>query len=167
MMSSESPRGAEGESPREPKIREKVPIHGPSSRRLSDLLGLVVSIDHRGEKGGTISIRYGTLEQLELLSHRLASVSGCSGARLTPPPTGRAQQSFPPSRDALARAWACAVLSVSRARPSLVQTNSGLPPHPRLPLVEEPFLLHRLIQHVFGARPERAVQSLDMVEWPG
>ncbi|MGL5447562.1 MAG: ParB/RepB/Spo0J family partition protein [Rhabdaerophilum sp.] len=40
--------------------------------RLSDLLGLMVSIDHRAEKGGAITIRYRTLEQLEALSHRLA-----------------------------------------------------------------------------------------------
>jgi ParB family chromosome partitioning protein len=40
--------------------------------RLSDLLGLAVSIDHRGEKGGAITIRYRTLEQLESVSHRLA-----------------------------------------------------------------------------------------------
>ena len=32
--------------------------------RLSDLLGLVVSIEHRGEKGGSVSIRYRTREQL-------------------------------------------------------------------------------------------------------
>ena len=40
--------------------------------RLTDILGLAVVIDHRGEKGGAVSIRYRTLEQLEALSHRLA-----------------------------------------------------------------------------------------------
>jgi ParB family transcriptional regulator, chromosome partitioning protein len=41
-------------------------------KRLSEVLGLVVSVEHKGENGGTIRIRYRTLEQLELLSHRLA-----------------------------------------------------------------------------------------------
>lgn len=40
--------------------------------RLSDLLGMNVVIDHRGERGGTLSIRYRNVEQLEVLSHRLA-----------------------------------------------------------------------------------------------
>lgn len=40
--------------------------------RLSQILGLAVSIDHRGDKGGVMKIRYATLEQLENLSHRLA-----------------------------------------------------------------------------------------------
>ncbi|MCZ8184127.1 MAG: ParB/RepB/Spo0J family partition protein [Beijerinckiaceae bacterium] len=41
--------------------------------RLAEILGLTVEIDHRGEKGGVLKIRYRTLEQLELLSHKLAS----------------------------------------------------------------------------------------------
>lgn len=41
--------------------------------RLTEILGLSVAIDHRGEKGGVLKIRYRTLEQLELLSHKLAS----------------------------------------------------------------------------------------------
>lgn len=43
-------------------------------KRLSDLLGLSVKVDHRAEKGGTIHIRYLTLDQLESLSHRLAGL---------------------------------------------------------------------------------------------
>ena len=39
-------------------------------KRLSDALGLVVSIDHRGEKG-VVSIRYRNLEQLDDLARRL------------------------------------------------------------------------------------------------
>jgi ParB family chromosome partitioning protein len=39
-------------------------------KRLSDALGLVVSIDHRGD-GGVLSIRYRNLEQLDDLAHRL------------------------------------------------------------------------------------------------
>jgi ParB family chromosome partitioning protein len=39
-------------------------------KRLSDALGLVVSIDHRGEKG-VVSIRYRNLEQLDDLTRRL------------------------------------------------------------------------------------------------
>jgi len=39
-------------------------------KRLSDALGLVVNIDHRGEKG-VVSIRYRNLEQLDDLARRL------------------------------------------------------------------------------------------------
>jgi ParB family chromosome partitioning protein len=39
-------------------------------KRLSDALGLVVSIDHRGE-GGVVSIRYRDLDQLDDLEQRL------------------------------------------------------------------------------------------------
>jgi ParB family transcriptional regulator, chromosome partitioning protein len=41
-------------------------------KRLSELLGLEVFVDHKGESGGSIRIRYKTLEQLETLSHKLA-----------------------------------------------------------------------------------------------
>jgi ParB family chromosome partitioning protein len=40
--------------------------------RLTEILGLDVQIDHRGDKGGVLKIRYRTLEQLETLSHKLA-----------------------------------------------------------------------------------------------
>jgi ParB family chromosome partitioning protein len=40
-------------------------------KQLSDALGLVVSIDHRGE-GGVISIRYRNLDQLDDLTERLS-----------------------------------------------------------------------------------------------
>lgn len=43
-------------------------------KRLSDILGLAVTIDYRADKGGTLHIRYRTLEQLNLLSHRLAAL---------------------------------------------------------------------------------------------
>ena len=39
-------------------------------KRLSDVLGLAVSIDHR-EEGGRIEIRYRTLEQLDAICARL------------------------------------------------------------------------------------------------
>ncbi len=71
---------AEGETPRESRVREKDADTRALEQRLSDLLGLVVSIDHRGEKGGAITIRYRTLEQLDALSHRLA-VSVAAPAR--------------------------------------------------------------------------------------
>lgn len=41
-------------------------------KRLSEILGLDVSVEHKGEAGGSIRIRYKTLEQLEMLSHKLA-----------------------------------------------------------------------------------------------
>ncbi len=40
-------------------------------KQLSDALGLVVSIDHRGE-GGVLSVRYRNLEQLDELTERLS-----------------------------------------------------------------------------------------------
>jgi ParB family chromosome partitioning protein len=39
-------------------------------RRLSDALGLAVSIDHR-ERGGTLSVRYRSLDQLDEVVRRL------------------------------------------------------------------------------------------------
>ncbi|CAN1569077.1 Spo0J Stage 0 sporulation protein J (antagonist of Soj) containing ParB-like nuclease domain [Rhabdaerophilaceae bacterium] len=48
--------------------------------RLTDFLGLAVTIDHKGDKGGALMIRYRTLEQLELLSHRLA-MTGSTATR--------------------------------------------------------------------------------------
>lgn len=68
----------EAESPEEVRTqRRKAPERDADTialeARLTDILGLEVSIDHRGERGGSIRIRYRTLEQLELLSHRLAS----------------------------------------------------------------------------------------------
>jgi ParB family chromosome partitioning protein len=62
-----------GDSAARPRMRvEKDADTRALEARLTDLLGLVVSIDHRGEKGGALTIRYRTLEQLEVLSHRLA-----------------------------------------------------------------------------------------------
>jgi ParB family chromosome partitioning protein len=44
-------------------------------RRVSDILGLAVSIDHRNA-GGTIHIRYSNLEQLDDILRRLGSARG-------------------------------------------------------------------------------------------
>jgi ParB family transcriptional regulator, chromosome partitioning protein len=46
--------------------------------RLSEVLGLAVSVEHKGAAGGVIKIRYRTLEQLEALSHRLAQSGSAS-----------------------------------------------------------------------------------------
>ena len=40
-------------------------------RRLSDALGLEVTIDHRANGGGTVQVRYRTLEQLDEVIRRL------------------------------------------------------------------------------------------------
>ena len=53
---------------REPRAR--IPTPGRSKRRLHDVLGLDVSIEHKG-KGGEVRIRYKTLEQLDGLCRRL------------------------------------------------------------------------------------------------
>jgi ParB family chromosome partitioning protein len=42
-----------------------------TERRVSDALGLAVTIDHRG-KGGVVHIAYNDLEQLDHVLHRLA-----------------------------------------------------------------------------------------------
>jgi ParB family chromosome partitioning protein len=40
-------------------------------RRISDILGLKVSVDHRGDGGGTVTVRYRDLDQLEEILRRL------------------------------------------------------------------------------------------------
>jgi len=59
---------AEAKSPKPEKDPDTRALEG----RLSDLLGLHVTIAHRGARGGTIQIRYQSLEQLEHFSRRLA-----------------------------------------------------------------------------------------------
>jgi ParB family chromosome partitioning protein len=61
--------GKSGANNRKPKA-EKEADTVALQKRLSDALGLVVSIDHRGEKG-VVSIRYRNLEQLDDLAQRL------------------------------------------------------------------------------------------------
>jgi ParB family chromosome partitioning protein len=68
----------EAESPEESRPQRRRSVERDADTvaleaRLTDILGLEVSIDHRGENGGSVRIRYRTLEQLEALSHRLAS----------------------------------------------------------------------------------------------
>jgi len=48
----------------------RTPIRSRSKKRLSDALGLVVTIAHRG-KGGELKIRYKTLEQLDSVIRRI------------------------------------------------------------------------------------------------
>lgn len=69
--------GGEGSSPARPRPEKDADTRALEAR-LSDLLGLAVSIDHRGDRGGSITIRYRTLEQLEAVSHRLASTAARS-----------------------------------------------------------------------------------------
>lgn len=54
------------------KIYEKDADTRAVEARLSEILGLAVTIDHKGDKGGLLAIRYRTLDQLENLSQRLA-----------------------------------------------------------------------------------------------
>lgn len=42
-------------------------------KRLYDALGLAVAVNHRGESGGELRIRYKTLDQLDLVCRRLGS----------------------------------------------------------------------------------------------
>lgn len=61
------------EAPRSARVRAK-PAKDPDTRAvekaLQDVLGLVTSIDHRGE-GGELRIKYKTLEQLDVLCRQL------------------------------------------------------------------------------------------------
>lgn len=61
------------------KLQERDADTAALESRLSEVLGLDVSVDHKGAKGGTVRIRYRTLEQLEALSYRLAQ-TGSSAA---------------------------------------------------------------------------------------
>jgi ParB family chromosome partitioning protein len=60
---------AEAKAPRAPKT-EKDPDTRALEKALQDVLGLTVSIDHKGE-GGELRIKYKTLEQLDGLCRRL------------------------------------------------------------------------------------------------
>ena len=62
--------GRNGKSPSRRRSAEKNADTLALEKRLSDALGLVVSIDHRGESG-VVSIRYRNLEQLDDLAQRL------------------------------------------------------------------------------------------------
>ncbi len=59
-----------GKSPSRKRSAEKNADTLALEKRLSDVLGLVVSIDHRGESG-VVSIRYRNLDQLDDLAQRL------------------------------------------------------------------------------------------------
>jgi ParB family chromosome partitioning protein len=61
---------AAGRKARARPQRRKDPDTLALEKRVSDALGLVVSVDHRG-KGGTLHIRYRDLEQLEEILRRL------------------------------------------------------------------------------------------------
>jgi ParB family chromosome partitioning protein len=62
--------GRNGKSPSRKRSAEKNADTLALEKRLSDALGLVVSIDARGESG-VVSVRYGNLEQLDDLARRL------------------------------------------------------------------------------------------------
>src|SRR5690606_7044869 len=78
-----SVREAEALSPQRPGTRrrsaaaprERDAYTWSLERRLSDLLGLRVTIDHKGESG-RIEIRYRTFEQLDLITLRLTGHNG-------------------------------------------------------------------------------------------
>lgn len=57
------------------KVREKDPDTRALEQALEDVLGLTVSIDHKG-RGGDLRIKYGSLDQLDALCRRLRDSSG-------------------------------------------------------------------------------------------
>lgn len=66
----EGPDEASARPPR--KAFERDADTAALEKRLSEILGLEVAVEHRGDKGGAVKIKYRTLEQLEALSHKLA-----------------------------------------------------------------------------------------------
>lgn len=57
------------------KMREKDPDTRALEQALEDVLGLTVSIDHKG-RGGDLRIKYGSLDQLDVLCRKLRDSSG-------------------------------------------------------------------------------------------
>jgi ParB family chromosome partitioning protein len=57
------------------KAREKDPDTRALEQALEDVLGLTVSIDHKG-RGGDLRIKYGSLDQLDVLCRKLRDSSG-------------------------------------------------------------------------------------------
>jgi ParB family chromosome partitioning protein len=66
-LSQEEPLKPSSRKPR----REKDPDTRALEQALEDVLGLSVSIDHAGDAGGKVTIRYRSLEQLDGLCRRL------------------------------------------------------------------------------------------------
>jgi len=68
--------GEQGETPASTrKVRDKDPDTRALEQALEDVLGLTVSIDHKG-RGGDLRIKYGSLDQLDALCRRLRDSSG-------------------------------------------------------------------------------------------
>ena len=63
-------REAEGDAPAPKAKAEKDADTRALEKALSDVLGMAVSIDHRGA-GGSMAIKYRSLEQLDALCKRL------------------------------------------------------------------------------------------------
>jgi ParB family chromosome partitioning protein len=74
--------GASGAAPFQPPPRPPLPKDPDTmalEQEMSSLLGLRVSIASHGDKGGSLTIHYGTLEQLDDVLHRLSQ--GSHGSR--------------------------------------------------------------------------------------
>ncbi len=68
MVQGEAATPSSG-APRQPRPDKDADTRA-LEKALSDVIGLAVSIDHKGG-GGTLSIQYKTLEQLDALCRRL------------------------------------------------------------------------------------------------
>ena len=53
------------------KIKLKDPDTIDLENKISEKLGLTININHKGKKGGSIKIDYKTLDQLEMITHKL------------------------------------------------------------------------------------------------
>jgi len=71
IVRQQSTRNGKGSGKSPKKSPDKSTDTLALEKQLSNALGLVVSIDHRGE-GGVLSIRYRNLEQLDDLTERLS-----------------------------------------------------------------------------------------------
>ena len=75
------PRPGAQENPHRTGARSRTPTRWRWKSALSDALGLVVAIEHRGKGGGMLQIRYRTLEQLDDVMRRLEAGPKIAGRR--------------------------------------------------------------------------------------
>ena len=55
------------------KVKLKDPDTIDLEKKLTDILGLDVTISHRGKQGGSLKVAYKSLDQLELVTKKLRS----------------------------------------------------------------------------------------------
>lgn len=71
LAGAANPNGKKRVSSKKEKDADTVALE----KSLTDTLGLAVTVEHKGDKGGEIRIRYSTLEQLDDICRRLSNLS--------------------------------------------------------------------------------------------